>query len=72
VDEDGQPIMNSMQIPVEVVFPSDATFISRNLVVNIIQLTFSKTGLYSVDLAVDDLPLSSIPLAVKQLAQKPE
>ena len=72
VDEDGLPIMKSMQIPVEVDFPADATFISRNLVVNIIQLTFSKTGLYSVDLSLDDRSLSSIPLAVKQLEQKPE
>jgi hypothetical protein len=72
VDEDGQPIMNSMHIPVEVVFPADATFISRNLVVNILQLTFSKAGLYSVDLSLDDRPLSSIPLAVKQLAPQPE
>ncbi len=72
VDEDGQPIMKSMQIPVEVIFPPDATFISRNLVVNILQLTFSKAGLYSVDLSVDDRPLSSIPLSVKQLAGKPD
>jgi hypothetical protein len=71
VDEDGLPIMKSMQIPVKVDFPADATFISRNLVVNILQLTFSKAGLYSVDLALDDRPLSSIPLAVKQLEQKP-
>jgi hypothetical protein len=63
--------MKSMQIPVEVDFPVDATFISRNLVVNILQLTFSKVGLYSVDLAMDDRPLSSIPLAVKQLVEKP-
>ena len=72
VDEDGQPIMQSMQIPVEAVFPADATFISRNVVVNILQLTFSKVGLYSVDLSIDERSLSSIPLAVKQLAQKPE
>jgi hypothetical protein len=72
VDEDGQPIMKSMQMPVEVVFPAEATFISRNLVVNFLQLTFAKAGDYSVDLSMDDRTLSSIPLAVKQLAQKPE
>ena len=72
VDEDGQPIMNAIQVPVDVDFPCDATFISRNLVVNILQFTFSKAGLYSVDLSLDDRPLSSIPLAVKDLAQKPE
>jgi hypothetical protein len=71
VDEDGLPIMKSMQIPVAVDFPADATFISRNLVVNILQLTFSKVGLYSVDLSLDDRALSSIPLAVKQLEEKP-
>jgi hypothetical protein len=71
VDEDGLPIMKSMQIPVVVDFPADAMFISRNLVVNILQLTFSKAGLYSVDLSLDDRPLSSIPLAVKHLEQKP-
>jgi hypothetical protein len=71
VDEDGQPIMRSMQIPVEAEFPAEATFISRNLVVNFLQLTFARPGLYSVDLSVDGRPLSSIPLAVKQLAQKP-
>ena len=71
VDEDGLPIMQSMQIPVEVVFPADATFISRNLIVNILQLTFAKAGLYSVDLSLDDRALSSIPLAVKQLEEKP-
>jgi hypothetical protein len=70
VDEDGQPIMKSMQIPIEVFFPPDATFISRNLVVNILQLTFSRAGLYSVDLSVDEHPLSSIPLAVKLLEGK--
>jgi hypothetical protein len=72
VDEDGQPIMKRMQIPVDVDFPPDATFISRNLIVNILELTFSKAGLYSVDLSLDERPLSSIPLAVKELAQKPE
>jgi hypothetical protein len=56
---------------VAVVFPADATFISRNLVVNILQLTFAKAGLYSVDLSLDDRALSSIPLAVKQLEPKP-
>jgi hypothetical protein len=37
-----------------------------------VQLTFSKAGLYSVDLSMDERPLSSIPLAVKSLAQEPE
>lgn len=71
VDEDGQPIMASMDVPVEVIFPPDATFISRNFIVNIQQLKLDKTGLYSIDLSLDGRALSSIPLSVKRLEQKP-
>ena len=70
VDEDGQPIMPAMNVPVEIVFPSDATFMSRNFVVNIQQLKFDKAGLYSIDLSMDGRPLSSIPLAVKMMEEK--
>ena len=70
VDEDGQPIMPGTEVPVEVAFPPDATFISRNFIVNIQQLKFEKTGLYSVDLVLDDRQLCSIPLAVKSMEQK--
>ena len=70
VDEDGQPIMSSMDVPVDVTFPPDATFISRNFIVNIQQLKLEKTGLYSIDLSIDGRALSSIPLAVKRLDQK--
>src|SRR5580704_3108728 len=65
VDEDGQPIMRGTEVPMEVTFPPDATFISRNFIVNIQQLKFEKTGLYSVDLSMDGRALSSIPLSVK-------
>ena len=70
VDEDGQPIMKSMDVSVDVQFPAAATFVSRNVVVNIIQLNFPQPGLYSVDLSLDGRPLAGIPLAVKQLMQK--
>jgi len=70
VDEDGRPIMQGTEVLVEVVFPPDATFLSRNFIVNIQQLKFEKTGLYSVDLAMDDRQLCSIPLAVKHIDQK--
>ncbi len=70
VDEDGQPIMPAMNVPVEILFPSDATFMSRNFVVNIQQLKFDKAGLYSIDLSLDGRPLASIPLAVKMMDEK--
>jgi hypothetical protein len=71
VDEDGQRIMPAMDVPVQVDFPPDATFISRNFIVNIQQLKLDKTGLYSVDLTMDGRELASIPLAVKHIQQKP-
>jgi hypothetical protein len=70
VNEDGQLIMPAMNVPVEIVFPADATFMSRNFVVNIQQLKFEQAGLYAIDLSVDGRPLSSIPLAVKMMEHK--
>jgi hypothetical protein len=67
VDEDGHPIMSSTDLPVEVIFPADATFISRNFIVNFQQLKFDQPGLYSVNLVFDDRQLCSIPLAVKSM-----
>jgi len=71
VDEDGHPIMPPVNnIPVEITFPADATFLSRNFVLNIQHLKFEKAGLYSIDLTPDGRPLSSIPLAVKLMERK--
>jgi hypothetical protein len=67
VDEDGAPIMAPTEIPVDVNFPSDATFISRNFIVNLQQLKLERIGLYSADLSMDGRELSSIPLAVKKM-----
>ena len=66
VDEDGKRIMPPMDIPVEVTFPGDTTFLSRNFVINIQQLKFDQPGLYSIDLAMDGRQISGIPLAVRQ------
>ena len=70
VDEDGRSILPSTDVPLEVVFPPDATFISRNFIVNIQQLKFEKAGLYSVNVVLDDRQLCGIPLAVKHIDQK--
>ena len=73
VDEDGHPIMPPMNdVPVEIAFPADATFLSRNFVINFQQLKFQNAGLYSIDLSMDGRPLSSIPLAVKLIDQRQE
>ena len=70
VNEDGAPIMSPMNIPVDILFPADATFLSRNFVINIQQLKFEQAGLYSIDLSINVRPLSSIPLAVKLMEAK--
>jgi len=69
-DEDGKAVLPPTETMMEVVFPPDATFISRNFIVNIQQLRFDKIGLYSADVVFDDSRLCSIPLAVKHLEQK--
>jgi hypothetical protein len=66
VDEDGHPIMRGMKLPGEVVFPPEATSVSRNFIVNIQQLAFAKEGSYSVNLAMDGAALCGIPLVIKQ------
>ena len=69
-DEDGKPVMQIPDIPLEVVLPEDTIFISRNVVVNIQQLKFEKPGLYSIDIAMDGRQEGSIPLLVKQMPAK--
>jgi hypothetical protein len=61
--------MQSMDIPVDVVFPGDATFLSRNFIINFQPLKLEQAGLYSVDVSIDNRQLSSIPLAVRALEQ---
>jgi hypothetical protein len=67
VDEDGKLIMPSMDAPVDVVFPGESTFVSRNFIINIQQLKLEKEGLYSIDVALDGRQLTSISLSVKQV-----
>ena len=71
VDEDGKSIMPNMDAPVDVTFSPDATFISRNFVINIQQLKFEQPGLYAIDVAVDGRQAISIPLAVKKAGPQP-
>jgi len=50
-----------------VMVPEDTIFISRNFIVNIQKLKFDKPGLYSINLALDNHQVGSIPLLVKQI-----
>lgn len=69
VDEDGRLVMPSITFPtVDVVVPPDTHFVSRNLLINMQQLKFEKTGQYAIDIAVDGRQEASIPLQVRQIA----
>lgn len=70
VNADGRSIMPAIDIPVSVVMPEDAHFVTRNFVVNIQGLKFAEAGLYSVDVRLDDKSRAAIPLWVKHLPQQ--
>ena len=69
VNEDGKPIIPSMELEVPVAMPSDSHFVTRNLIVNMNNTPFAKPGLYSVDIAVDGRQEASIPLLVRTIPQ---
>jgi hypothetical protein len=69
VDEDGKFVMPSIDMPVDVVIPADASFLARNFIINIQQLKFDKPGPYSIDIAVDGRQETSIPLMVRHQPQ---
>lgn len=72
VDEDGHPIMPSIELPVEVAFPPEGNFLSRNFIVNIQHLKFEKAGHYAIDIAIDGRHETSIPLQVRLLSPAAE
>ncbi len=68
VDEDGHSVMSPLQMHLEVAVPDDSIFLSRNAVVNMQNLKLDRPGLYSVEISVDGIQRTSIPLLVKQIA----
>jgi hypothetical protein len=67
VDEDGKFIMPPIDLPIQVVVPPDTHFVTQNCIVNFQQLRFEKTGLYSIDIALDGRQEASIPLLIKHI-----
>jgi hypothetical protein len=65
VNDDGHPIMTSIEQNVNIALPDDAHFITCNFIVNIQQLKFDAPGLYAIDLSLDGKLKGSIPLNVK-------
>jgi len=67
VDEDGHSIMPSIDLPVQITFPEEGSFLSRNFVLNIQQLKFAQAGQYAIDIAVDGRHEANIPLQVRHV-----
>ena len=65
VDEDGKLVMPSIDMPLDVMIPTDANFLVRNFIINIQQLKFDQPGQYAIDIAIDNRHEMSIPLLVK-------
>ena len=74
VNDDGQSVMPSIELPVEIVLPGDNHFITCNFIVNIQQLKFEAPGFYAIDVNLDGKLQTSIPLLVKHTppAETPE
>jgi len=71
VGEDGQLIMPSIDLGVEVKMPEDNHFVTCNLIIGIQQLKFEQPGHYSFDVVFDGRQEAAIPLLVKYFPPKP-
>jgi hypothetical protein len=71
INADGQSILQSIELPVQVTLPDEPHFLTRNFIVNFQQLKFDEPGLYSVDVRLDGETATSVPLLVRQMAGSP-
>ncbi len=66
VDEDGNPLIQSVEGRMSVKVGPEATSTCVNLILGIMRLKIEKYGPYSVDLAIDGRQEASLPLSVKE------
>ena len=71
VDDDGHPVMDSIEVPVHIALPDEAHFVTCNFIFNIQQLKFEAPGFYSIDLSLDGKLSGSIPLNVRHTPPAP-
>lgn len=67
VNEDGQPIMPGIGAQLDVQMPAQASYLSRNFIVNLQNLRFTAPGQYAVNVFAGDEEIATIPLLVRQL-----
>lgn len=64
IDEDGKNILPKIEPNVEVKLPENVFFFSRNLIFNLQQIKFERSGQYSIDITIDGVMMARIPLQV--------
>jgi hypothetical protein len=67
VDEDGNAVIDPIEGRVRINIPEQRTSQALNMVINLRGLKFEQTGEYSLDLFVDDQPLASAPIHIRQV-----
>jgi len=65
IDEDGKPVIKSIEGGMIVKCPDGQISTTGNLVLNVQKLKFEKAGTYSIDVAVDGRQEVNLPLYVK-------
>ncbi len=74
INEDGKSLdPENMPIKPEfdVKLPPGTPFLTRNVIMNLQGLQFSKAGIYSIDVGVDDELLQRLPLRIVHVNQQP-
>lgn len=66
VDEDGKPVMPSIDGNLNIKFSTDDESLAANLIVNLQGLKLERFGNYSIDLAINGRHEASVPLFLKQ------
>ncbi len=65
IDADGEDVINPLPpVKFDIRLPQDVDFVTRNMIIHFQALQFSKAGTFSLEIAVDDDSLVSIPLRV--------
>jgi hypothetical protein len=64
INEDGRNILPNIEPELHVKLPENVFFYSQNLIFNLQQIKFEQTGLYSIDVIIDEQMMARIPLQV--------
>jgi len=73
IDADGGNILNPpFEAKMNIAFPNDSFFMTRNIVISMQRVEFKQTGHYSIDVSIDDDILSRIPVRVMLANAQPQ